>query len=298
MSAKPILLIILLLNVWTSSMTFAQGPTDLYIFQLHAGTDHQYHIYQAKFLSGFNRGGYTNQPWFTPEGDILVSVRKAGETQNDIYQLTLQDKSLRRITQTAANEYSPRIDPSGQRLTVVRQVEGDSIDQQVYQSPLKGGGYKSLTPGIRDIGYYTWVDENQLALYRIDGESSHLVSLNLKDNRSRRITSSIGRTLLADASGSILYVHKFTDTYWYIKKYNPSSSMIDIISETPGLVEDVAVAPDGTYFIGVGSKLYSFHPAYNTTWQEVGDVSIHGITNITRLAVSPDGKQLALVSAK
>ena len=279
-------------------MTFAQGPTDLYIFQLHAGTDHQYHIYQAKFLSGFNRGGYTNQPWFTPEGDILVSVRKAGETQNDIYQLTLQDKSLRRITQTAANEYSPRIDPSGQRLTVVRQVEGDSIDQQVYQSPLKGGGYKSLTPGIRDIGYYTWVDENQLALYRIDGESSHLVSLNLKDNRSRRITSSIGRTLLADASGSILYVHKFTDTYWYIKKYNPSSSMIDIISETPGLVEDVAVAPDGTYFIGVGSKLYSFHPAYNTTWQEVGDVSIHGITNITRLAVSPDGKQLALVSAK
>ncbi len=103
------------------------------------------------------------------------------------------------------------------------------------------------------------------------------MSLNLKDNRTRRITSSIGRTLLADASGSILYVHKFTDTYWYIKKYNPSSSTIDIISETPGLVEDFTVAPDGTYFIGVGSKLYSFHPKYNTTWQEVGDLSIHGI---------------------
>ena len=298
MSSNPIKIIIVLLSAWTTSTAFAQGSTDLYLFQLHTGTDHQYHIYQAKFLSGFNRGGYTNQPWFTPEGNLLVSVRKAGEPQNDIYQLSLQDKSIRRITQTASNEYSPRIDPSGQCLTVVRQVEGDSIDQQVYQTALKGGGYKSLTPGIKDIGYYTWVDQDQLALYRIDGESSHLVSLNLKDNRTRRITSAIGRTLLADQVGSILYVHKFTDTYWYIKKYNPASASIDIISETPGLVEDFTVAPDGTYFIGVGSKLYSFHPKYNTTWQEVGDVSIHGITQITRLAVSPDGKQLALVSAK
>jgi Tol biopolymer transport system component len=279
-------------------MTFAQDPTDLYLFQLHAGTDHDYHIYQAKYLSAFNPGGYTNQPWFTPEGNLLVSVRKAGEKQNDIYQLSLKTNMVRRISRTASNEFSPRIHPDGQRLTVVRQVEGDSIDQQVYQAALKGGAFRSLTPGIKDIGYYTWAGNDQLALYRIDGESSHLVLLNLKDNRTRRITSSIGRTLMADASGSIMYVHKFTDTYWYLKKCNPATSMIDIIAETPGLAEDFTVAPDGTYFMGVGSKLYSFHPGHNTTWQEVGDLSIHGITKITRLAISPDGKQMALVSTK
>lgn len=298
MLSKHSLLLLSFITAMTISTVHAQDPTDLYLFQLHATTDHTYHIYQAKFLSGFNPGGYTNQPWFTSEGNLLVSVRKAGETQTDIYQLSLKTNTVKRLTRTAANEYSPRIHPDGQRLTVVRQVEGDSINQQVYQAALKGGSYKSLTPAIKDIGYYTWVGPDQLALFRIDGESSHLAMLNLKDNRTRRITSSVGRTLLSDASGAILYVHKFTDTYWYIKKYNPETSMIDIIAETPGLAEDFAVAPDGTYFIGVGSKLYSFHPAYNTSWQEVGDLSIHGITQITRLAVSPDGKQLALVSTK
>ena len=61
---------------------------------------------------------------------------------------------------------------------------------------------------------------------------------------------------------------------------------------------DFALAPDGTYFMALGSKLYCFNAADHTNWEEVGDLSIHGITNITRLAISPDGKQLALVSTK
>ena len=181
---------------------------------------------------------------------------------------------------------------------MVRQVEGDSINQQVYQSALKGGGYKSLTPRIKNIGYYAWIGNDQLAIFAIDGDDNHLLSLNLKDNRTRRVTSSVGRSIWSEGTGSVTYVHKFTDTYWYLKRYNLVSGTIDIIAETPGLTEDFALAPDGTYFMGLGSKLYCFNASHHTTWQEVGDLSIHGITNITRLAVSPDGKQLALVSAK
>lgn len=283
---------------WSPTILVAQDPTDLYLFQLHRADDFTYHIYDAKFLSGFNKGGYTNQPWFTPTGDLLVSVRKVGEQQNDIYQLSLTSRKIKRLTQTKANEYSPRIHPDGKQLTVIRQLQGDSINQQVFQSSLQGGGYRSLTPQIKDIGYYTWTGKDQLALFRIDGEENHLVSLNLTDSRSRRITSSIGRTLMSDGAGAIVYVHKFSDDYWYLKKYNPASLVIDIIMQTPGKSEDFAIAPDGTYFIGVGSKLYCFHPAHHTSWQEVGDVSVHGIAQISRLAVSPDGKKLALVSTK
>lgn len=298
MSSKSIKFIIIAFCALTSTITHAQDPTDLYLFQLHRADDNSYHIYDAKFLSGFNKGGYTNQPWFTPSGDLLVSVRKVGEEQNDIFQLSLTSKKIKRLTQTKANEYSPRIHPDGKQLTVVRQLQGDSIDQQVYQSSLQGGGYRSRTPAIKDIGYYTWTGNDQLALFRIDGEANHLVTLNLTDGRTRRITSSIGRTLLSDGSGAIIYVHKFSEEYWYLKKYNPTSLVIDIIIQTPGKSEDFALAPDGTYFMGVGSKLYCFHPSHHTSWQEVGDVSIHGITQISRLAVSPDGKGLALVSTK
>ncbi len=298
MRPKYISILIAVYIAWSPTILLAQDPTDLYLFQLHRADDFSYHIYDAKFLSGFNKGGYTNQPWFTPTGDLLVSVRKAGEVQNDIYQLSLTTKKIKRLTQTKVNEYSPRIHPDGKQLTVVRQLQGDSIDQQVFQSSLQGGGYRSLTPQIKDIGYYTWTGRDQLALFRINGEENHLSSLNLTDGRTRRITSSVGRTLLSDGAGAIVYVHKYTDDYWYIKKYNPATLVIDIIQQTPGKSEDFAIAPDGTYFIGVGSKLYCFHPAHHTSWQEVGDVSVHGITQISRLAVSPDGKALALVSTK
>jgi WD40-like Beta Propeller Repeat len=251
----------------TISSATAQGPTDLYLFQLHQTSEHVYHLYHAEFLSAFNPGGYTNQPWFTREGNILLSVRKAGEQQNDIYQLSPVNKTIRRITKTTSNEYSPRIHPDGIHLTVLRQIEGDSINQQVFQVPLNGGRYSSLTPEMKNIGYFTWTSHDQMALFRIDGENNTLEHYALKDKRTRRITSSIGRTLLTDASGAVVYVHKFAADYWYLKKYNPSAATIDIIAETPGLAEDFALAPDGTYFMGVGSKLYSIRPPLQKSWQ-------------------------------
>lgn len=298
MPPKYLIIILSIFTGFTSTKLSAQEPTDLYLFQLHRADDFNYQLYQARFLSGFNPGGYTNQPWFTPSGDLLVSVRMDGGQQNDIYRLSPGTRKIRQLTKTKANEYSPRIHPDGLQLTMVRQVEGDSIDQQVFAASLQGGGYRSLTPDIRDIGYYTWCGNDQLALFRIEGETNRLVYYDPADGRTRRITSSVGRTLLPDAAGSVIYVHKFTDDYWYLKKYNLVAATMDIIVQTPGDSEDFALAPDGTYFMGVGDKLYCYNPAHHTAWVEAGDLSIYGITHITRMAVSPDGKQLALVSTK
>lgn len=288
----------ILIGCIASTFTYAQGSTDLFVFQLHKTQDYAYHAYQPRWLSGFNPGGYTNQPWFTPTGDILVSIRKSGEIQNDIYQLSLYTRKVKRITQTSANEFSPRWTPNRQNLTVVRQVEGDSIDQQIFQTALNGGGFKSMTPGIRDIGYYAWMDDDQLALFRIESTSNRLVSLNLKDKSSRKLTTDVGRSLYSDGKGKVTFVHKFSPDYWYLKTYDYASRSIAIIVQTPGESEDFAIDPTGTYFMGVGSKLYCFHPEDHATWHLVSDLSIYGITNISRLAISPDGKHLALVSQK
>ena len=289
----------IIVTVIIISSATAQDPTDLYLFQLQSSPDHSYHVYQPKYLSGFNQGGYTNQPWFVSNDALLVSARIAKDTQSDIYLLSTASKKIRQITKTTANEYSPRINPDGQHLAVVRQVQGDSMDQQVFQTSWPGGGaYKSVTPQTRDIGYYSWLGKDELALFRIEGESNRLVIENVNDHRSRRITSSIGRTLLTDKSGAVFYVHKYDDTFWYIKKYYPVTGTIDIIVQTPGKTEDFTIAPDGTYFMGVGSKLYFFHPVNQPTWKEMADLSIYGIQKITRLTISPDGKQMAMVSTK
>ncbi len=285
--------------ILTGSLSFtlmAQGSTDLYSFQLKRTSDHKYHIYQPSWLSGFNPKGYTNQPWFTDAGDILVSVRKKDSLQNDIYLLSPITKKYRRLTQTRASEYSPRVSPDGAMINVVRQVQGDELDQQVYSFSLKGNDYTSVKPEVRDIGYYAWLSHTSLGLFRIEGESNQLTWLDLARNQVKRITTSIGRSLVGDGKGALFYVHKFTGNYWYIKKYHPDQPGIDIIIETPPGQEDFTRTPDGTFLIGAGSRLLYYHPDHHASWQEMADLSPYGISNITRLAVSPDGRKLALVA--
>ena len=54
---------------------------------------------------------------------------------------------------------------------------------------------------------------------------------------------------------------------------------------------------EGTIFIGKDNILYSFHPGAKE-WTKVADLSIYGIKFISRLAISADGKKLALVATK
>jgi hypothetical protein len=290
-----VLLVFVLVNVhWIS----AQGETSLYLFSLTKSPDNEYHVYGAKFLSGFNRGGYTNQPFFTPTGDILVSVRKANEAQNDIWLLSPSTKKCRPLTKTAANEYSPQLQSTGDYYSVVRQVEGDPINQQVFRFPVRGGSYESLTPDIKDIGYYAWLTTSDLAIYRIEGEANRLMMYSPINKKSKQITSSVGRTLVSDGLGSLYYVHKFSETYWYIKKFNEKATVIDVIAETPAKSEDFAIAPDGTFFMGKDQKLMYLVPGGQAMWKECGDLSMYGIHHISRMAISKDGKQLALVATK
>jgi len=291
-------ILLFVLNFIFQSTVDAQSATDLYLFNLIKTPDNQYHIYGPKFLSGFNPGGYTNQPFFTPSGDILVSVRKAGEKQNDIWLLSPNAKKCRRLTSTKANEYSPQLTRGGDYYSVVRQVEGEPIDQQVYQFPLHGGEYESLTPGIKDIGYYAWLKPDELALYRIEGEANRLYSYSAGDHKVKQITTAIGRTLMSDGKGSLYYVHKFSETYWYIKKYTETSKVIDVIAETPAKSEDFTMTPDGTFLMGKDQKLMYLSTTDQNTWKECADLSMYGIRHITRMAISADGKQLALVASK
>lgn len=276
----------------------SQTDNDLYLFSLEKTSKEEYHVYAPKFLSAFNKGGYINQPSFTPSGDLLVSVRREGDNQNDIWQLSLTLKKLRRLTQTDAFEYSPQIHPDEEHLTVLRKLNGEPINQQVCNIDLRTGEQKCVADDIRDIGYYTWLSLTELGLFRIEGSANRLSYYNVDDNKSRRITTSVGRTLLSDKEGFLIYIHKFTDAYWYIKKYNPINSAIEIVTQTVAKNEDFALAPDGTYFMGKDNLLFAFHPDRGKEWKQVADLSIYGIKYITRIAISPDSKKLVLVATK
>ncbi|MEO6133283.1 MAG: hypothetical protein ABIQ02_15680 [Saprospiraceae bacterium] len=281
-----------------TGIVFSQPGFDLYLFSLHQTPDGQNHVYGPKFLSNFNKGGLTYQPSFTATGDILVSVRRIGDDQNDIWQLSLEQKKIKRVTRTRASEFLPRLINNGQYISFLKKEPVEQLDQQVYRIDLKSLKIQSMTGDIHNIGSYTWMSPHELGLYRMEGSDNVLTYFNTSDNKSKRITTSVGKSIGTDKSGRLVYVHKFDQDFWYLKKYNPSSSLIDVIAVTPPKTEDFVIGPDGTIFMSRDHTLYSMNPALQTTWNEVADLSLYGIKFIAGLAVSDDGHQLALVSTK
>jgi hypothetical protein len=57
----------------------------------------------------------------------------------------------------------------------------------------------------------------------------------------------------------------------------------------------VAWTPDGRLVTGQGARLLSWRPG-ETGWSEIADLSASGLSSITRLAVSPDNRWIAIVA--
>ena len=285
------------LCLYILSTSVVAQDNHVYLFSLERTGKGEFHLHSPKYLSSFNSGGYTNQPSFTHRGDVLLSVRGKNDVQNDIYQLNLSNRKYKRLTRTAAFEYSPVIHPDEEHLSVIRKSDGKELDQQVCNIHLKTGQMECVTTDIHDVGYFTWLGMDALGLFRIEEAGSRLSYYDVKENKSRRITTSIGRTLASDKSGGLIYVHKFTNEYWYIKRYDPKTSEIKIIVQTPAQSEDFVLAADGTFFMGKDQVLYTFLPDNQKEWTKVGDLSVYGIKYISRLAISPDMKKLVVVSS-
>ena len=287
----------LMASLIVSTAAIAQVPvTDLYLFQMTRDDTSRWHIHSPSYLSAFNPDGYTNQPEFVSDTMLFVSVRKAGDKQNDIYALDLDALSVTRLTNTPENEFSPLLRPDGATFSCVRQAAGEEVDQQVFIYPLdrSDNGYSAL-PDLRTVGYHCWLDADAVALFLV-GDPVQLALANALTNTHRIYLSDIGRCLRRTADGKLAYVHKYSDAYWYLKVLDPETRRSEILTATLPGQEDFAIGPDGTYVMGAGSKLYTFHPATDSTWREVFDLGVFGVQRITRLAVN-DSWRVALVSA-
>ena len=79
-----------------------------------------------------------------------------------------------------------------------------------------------------------------------------------------------------------------------IKSMNPTTGESTDLTTVIDGSEDYCWTPKEEMIMGSGSKLYVFKRGGE--WTEFADLASSGITNITRLSVSPDGKKLVVVS--
>jgi len=240
-----------------------------------------------------DRAGYDNQPQFLPSGDGLLYTAM-GESGTDIQLYDFKSKTRRAVTATPESEYSPTPMPGGGAISVIRDY--GELKQQLWSFPLAGGEPRLLLPDVNPVGYHAWVDEHTLLLFVL-GEPHTLQTVKVGPGEGQVLADSPGRALARmPGRGEMSFVDKSGDLWW-LSAVDVTTGKIRPLASMPEGCEDFAWAPDGSVWVGDGSRLRRWQPD-GDGWEVVAELAEAGVQGITRLALSPDGSRLALVSSR
>lgn len=273
------------LFVFGSMSILAQLPnSNIYMLTMTKGGG-KLSIKDPVYLTNFNSNGYNNQPSFINEDIILFSTNYYTTDQTtEIAQFELFDETLTRVTYTDESEYSPQKMSDNNQFSCVR-VESDKVTQSLSVYPMDGIGYaKRLLHNTNNVGYYSWINKNRVAMFLVDEPNHNLAIADIDSEKRKIILDKIGRTLQMTPNGELLFVHKQAENEWYIKSYNFLSNQSKTITKTISGIEDFELLNDGTLLMGNGSVLHQYNPkSLEKSWFPIIDLSEYGINNISRL---------------
>jgi len=253
-----------------------------------------------------HRNGYDNQPVFSPDSKFILYSSQPDNGQTDIFKYVIKSKVTTQFTNTPTSEYSPGFMPDGRNVSVVM-VEKDSV-QRLWHMPVKGVP-RLIMKLVDSIGYYSWINKDSILLYILTKPPTLQVT-NIKIQQPAIVAKNAGRCIqqVPSPTGTgwekvWVFSEKFSDTQlklmslYYHKKRKLKASPWCSACNLPGKVEDFALSRFGV-LTAQDSKIYNLQEEDNAVWKEISDLNAFGISNITRIAVSPDGKKLAVVANK
>lgn len=241
------------------------------------------------------RVDYDNQPHFVPDGSGLwYTANDPQNGQADIWRYDFGPGMVTRVTASAPeSEYSATPLPDGSGISVIR-VEADSL-QRLWRFDSDGSNGSVLMPDLAPVGYHKWADEYTLVMFVL-GQPATLQQGDVRTGRTEVIAENIGRSIhKIPGSSAVSFVQRHEDgTSTVMRLVGDGSAPSPIIDAIDG-GDFHAWAPNGTLFMASGSTVYARQNADGATWEPVADFSDLHIS-LSRLAVSPDGGQIAMVA--
>jgi Tol biopolymer transport system component len=243
-----------------------------------------------------NRPGYDNQPSFLPNSSGILYTVVGADAQADIWRYDIAAHRNTRVTTTTESEYSATVMPGGLRMSVIR-VEADSA-QRLWSFGLDGSNPQVLLTALKPVGYHAWLSPSKLAtfvlgtpatLHVIDSDGSH------DEIRARDIGRSLHRIPGRDAFS---YTQRDSAKALWIMTQTVTGESETMLVRASADNEYHAWTPDAILLTVTGGVLVRWNRALDATraWMPVADLSKSGVKNVSRLAVSPDGKWLAFVA--
>lgn len=257
----------------------------------------------SQWINISNNAGYDNQPSFLPDSSaVLFSSQRDGK-QMDIYRYTIGSKQITQLTNTPEGEYSPTVTPDGRTFSVIR-TEADGT-QRLWRFDLNGSNPRLVLENVKPVGYHAWIDATHLALFILGAGGGAPSTLQLADTATgtaKVIATNVGRSILIRPGKGTVSFLAAGETPRMLKEFDPKTEAITpLIAPITGS-QDCAWLPDGRLLMASGTSI-SLWSGGSTPWLPLVTFMFAQVipappsfVNITRMAVSPDGKWLAFVA--
>jgi hypothetical protein len=285
-------LVVSALTAMALTETQAQAPgTDVFVASLSRRGDT---LVVGAAENVTRRAGYDNQPSFLPDASGLLYTVIGADGQADIWRYDLRTRRTSRVTATSESEYSATPMPGGRRFSVVR-VERDST-QRLWSFALDGSDPQLLVPGLQPVGYHAWLGANRLAAFVLGTPSTlHVIDRDGSNDEVR--ARDIGRALQR-IPGQNWYSFTRRDStgrLWITAQPFEGGPLAPLVLAAEGN-EYHAWTPDGSLLSAEQGDIvrWNGHTGDDGEWLPIA--SIPGVRNVSRLAVSPDGRWLAFVA--
>lgn len=271
------------------------GPpaTDIYLADLRVA---QGRVSLGVPVNVTARPGYDNQPFFLPDGRAFLYTSIREDSQADIYRYDIDQKASVRLTATRESEYSPTPLPDGSGFSVVR-VEADST-QRLWAFDLAGSRPRVVLDSIKPVGYHAWGDAHTLVLFVLGSPPTlQIADAGFPTARGEVFAKDIGRSLQRIPGRlSVSFVQRDSVVGPWLEALDVRTRRVTKLVQPPQGADFFAWTPGGIVLAASGTKLYQWDPRRGEAWEEVADLAGAGLTNVTRLAVSPKGDRLAMVA--
>ena len=271
----------------------APRDTDILLADLTAGSAGLPSIGAPTNLT--QRPDYDNQPHFLPDGSGLwYTVNDQQSGQADIWRYDFASRRVTRVTQSSPeSEYSATPLPDGSGISTIR-VEADSL-QRLWSFRADGSNGQVILPDIAPVGYHAWVDETTIVMFVL-GSPPTLQRADTRTGRATVITENIGRSIQRiPGTFDVSYVQRHDDDTSTVMRLPSDGSAPEAIAEGVSGGEDHAWTPSRVLLMADGSIVYGRRMGTDEEWTAVADFTDLHIS-ISRLAVSADGSQIAMVA--
>ena len=239
---------------------------------------------------------YDNQPQFTPDSRSILytaAYDDGNDGQTEIHRYYLTSGRTTRITRTTESEYSPTPIPGDRAFSVI-QVEADST-QRLWRFTMEGMDAEVVLREVAPVGYHAWGNEQSILMFVL-GDPPTLQVADGATGVSEVVADSIGRSLHKIPNRNAWsFVERISPEESWISELDIGTHKIVRLIQTLDGGDFHAWTPEGVLFTASEGQLLQWDPEVDTEWRVMADLRHMNLT-FSRIAVSPDGGQIALVS--